>query len=141
MEVVRQLGGVIDLAEGTVEFRNFQNDKVPLEVIAGHLTMDLKPNHASALQKQLAPQMWEVARKGQEVTTLRPSSGKSGSESSSIIHRVATTVTLPEDSLRHQTGTVHTQLNVSSCPFQASSSLSHFAYGVYWRSRGGELLS
>ena len=70
MEVVRHLGGVIDLAEGTIEFRNFQNDKVPLEVVAGHLTMDLKPKHASALLKQLTPQMWEEARKGQEVTTV-----------------------------------------------------------------------
>ena len=54
---VKQLRSVIDVAEKTIEFRNFQNAKVPLEVVAGHLTMDLKPKHASALQKQLTPQM------------------------------------------------------------------------------------
>ena len=53
MEVLRHLGGVIDVAQRTIEFRNFQNAKVPLEVVAGHLTMDLKPKRASALQKQV----------------------------------------------------------------------------------------
>ena len=54
------------MAEKTIEFRNFENAQVPLEVVAGHLTMDLQPKHASALQKQLTPQMWEQARQGQE---------------------------------------------------------------------------
>ena len=57
MEMVRQLRSVIDVAEKTIEFRTFQNAKVPLEVVAGHLTLDLKPKRASALQKQLTPQM------------------------------------------------------------------------------------
>ena len=61
MGVVEQLECVIDVAEKAIEFRTFQNTKVPLEVVAGHLTMDLKPKHASALQKQLTPQMWEQA--------------------------------------------------------------------------------
>ena len=74
--VVKQLGSVIDVAEKTMEFRNFQNAKVPLEVVAGHLTMDLKPKHASALQKQLTPQMWEQTHQGQEATIPRPSSEK-----------------------------------------------------------------
>ena len=38
---------VIDVAEKTIEFQTFQNVKVPLEVVAGHLTMDLQPKHAS----------------------------------------------------------------------------------------------
>ena len=76
-EVLKQLGRVTDVAEKTIEFRNFQNAQVPLEVVAGHLTMDLKPKHASAPQKQLTPQMWEQARQGQEATILRPSSEKS----------------------------------------------------------------
>ena len=125
MKVVRHLGGVCDVAEGTVEFRNSQNVKVPLEVVADHLTMDLKPKHASALSKQLTPQ------DGQEVTTLRPSSGKSGSDSSFVTHHVATTATLPKDFPGHQTDTVHNQMDVSSCSFQSSSSQSHLAYGVF----------
>ena len=59
MGVVKQLGSVIDVAEKTIEFRNFQNAQVPLEVVAGHLTMDFQPKHASALQTQLTPQRWE----------------------------------------------------------------------------------
>ena len=76
MGVLKQLESVIDVAEKTIEFRNFRNAKVPLEVLAGHLTMDLQPKHASALQKQLTPQMWEQARQGQEATIVRPSSEK-----------------------------------------------------------------
>ena len=116
------------MAEMTIEFRNFQNDKVPLEVVAGHLTMDLKPKHASALQKQLTPQMWEQARQGQEATILRPSSGKIGLDSSSITHHVAMTATPPKDSCPHQTDTVHGQTDVSSCHLRASSSRNHVAY-------------
>ena len=52
--LVKQLGSVIDVAEKTIEFRNVQNGKVPLEVVAGHVKMDLNPGRASALQKQLA---------------------------------------------------------------------------------------
>ena len=44
MELVRQKRSVKDVAEKTIEFRTFQNAKVPLEVVAGHLTLDLKPN-------------------------------------------------------------------------------------------------
>ena len=46
------MGSVIDVAQKTIEFENFQNAKVPLEVVAGHLTMDIKPEHASSLQKR-----------------------------------------------------------------------------------------
>ena len=49
MGVVKQLGSVIDVAEKTIEFRNFQNSLLPHEVVAGHLTMDHQPEHASAL--------------------------------------------------------------------------------------------
>ena len=62
---------MIDVTEKAIEFRNFQNAKVLLEVVAGHLTMDLQPEHAAALQKQLTPQMWEQPRQGQEATILR----------------------------------------------------------------------
>ena len=31
------------MAKKTIEFRNFRNAQVPLEIVAGHLTMDLKP--------------------------------------------------------------------------------------------------
>ena len=59
--VVKQLGSVIDVAEETIELRNFQNSQLPLEVVAGHLTMDLQ---------QSTPQMWEQARQGQEAAIL-----------------------------------------------------------------------
>ena len=41
MGVVKQPESVIDVAQKTIEFRNVQNTKVPLEVVAGHLTKDL----------------------------------------------------------------------------------------------------
>ena len=50
------------------------------------------------------------------------------------------TVTPPKDPDHHQTDTAHGLTNVSSRHFQASSSPNHLAYGVYWRSRAGELL-
>ena len=55
VEVVKQLGSAIDVAQKTIELRNFQNAKVP------HLTMDLKPEHVSSLQKRITTQMWEQA--------------------------------------------------------------------------------
>ena len=76
MGVLKQLGSVIDEAKKRSAFQTFQNVKVPREVVAGHLTMDLQPKHASTLQTQLTPQMWEHARQGQEATILRPSSEK-----------------------------------------------------------------
>ena len=36
MGVLKELGSVIDVAEKTIEFQNFQNVKVPLEVVAGY---------------------------------------------------------------------------------------------------------
>ena len=62
-------------------------------------------------------------------------------DSSSITHHIATTATLQSDCPLHQTDTVHNQVDVSSCTFQAPSLQSHLAYGVSWRSRAGELLS
>ena len=100
--------------------------------------MDLKPRHASALQKQLTPQMWEQARQGQEATILRPSSEIIGLDSSSVTHPVALTATPPKDSYHHQTDTAQT--DVSSCHFQAPSSPNRLAYGVCWRSCAGALL-
>ena len=94
---------------------------VPLEVVAGHLTMNLKPKHASARQKQVTTQMWEQARQGQEATILRPSSEKNGLDLSSITHHVAMTATPPKDSYHHQTDTAQGQTGVSSvcvCVFQ-----------------------
>ena len=67
---------MIDVAQKTIEFRNFQNDKVPLEVAAGHSTTNLTPKQAWAPQKQLTHQMREQARQRQEVTVLPPSSEK-----------------------------------------------------------------
>ena len=98
MEVVRQLRSVSDVAEKTIEFQTFQNAKVPVEVVAGHLTLDLKPERASALQQQLMPQMWEQARQGQEATILRPSSENIGLDSLSVTHPVDMTATPPKDS-------------------------------------------
>ena len=114
---MKQFGSVIDVAEKTIEFRNLQNAHVPLEVVAGHLTMDLKPKCASALQKQLTPQAWEQARQGQEATILRPSSENIGLDSSSITHPVAMTTTPPRDSDHHQTDTSHGQMYLSSFHF------------------------
>ena len=94
MGVLKQLGSVIDVTEKTIESQTFQNVKVFVEVVAGHLTVDLQPKRASALQRQLTPQMWEHARQGQEATILRPSSEKVGLALSSITHHVATTATL-----------------------------------------------
>ena len=116
---------MINVAEKTIEFQTFQNVK---EVVAGHLTMDLQPKHASALQTQLTPQMWEQARQGQEATILRPSSEKVGLALSSITHGVATTATPQEDSDHHQTDTAHSQIDVSSGHFQASSLPNHLTY-------------
>ena len=45
MEVVEQLVSVIDVAEKTIEFRNFQNVQVPLEVVAGHQTLTVIRKH------------------------------------------------------------------------------------------------
>ena len=70
MGMVKQLGSVIDVAKKTNKFRNFRSAQVPLEVVDGHLTMDLKPKYASALQKQLTPQRWRQARQGQEAAIL-----------------------------------------------------------------------
>ena len=39
MGVLKQLGSVIVVAEKTVEFQAFPNAKIPLEVVAGHLTV------------------------------------------------------------------------------------------------------
>ena len=47
MGVTKQLGSVIDVAQRTIEFRNA---KVPLEVVAGHLTMDLQLEHAAVFR-------------------------------------------------------------------------------------------
>ena len=104
---VEAMGSVIDVSEKTIEFQTFQSAKVPLEVVAGHFTVDLQPKHASALQTQLTPQMWEQVRQGQEATILRPSSEKIGLASSSITHLVATTATPQEDSDYQQTDTAH----------------------------------
>ena len=138
--VLKQLGSVIDVAEKTIEFETFQNAKVPLEVVAGHLTMDLQPKRASAPQKQLAPEMREQVRQGQEATILRPSS-----ENVVLVwpyhqsHHVATTAKPQEDSDSHQTDTAHGQTNGSSGDFQDSSLPNHWTYRVYWRSRAGEM--
>ena len=98
MEVVKQMVSVIDVAEKTIEFRNFQNFQFSLDVAAGHWTMDLQPKDAAALQKQLTGQMWEQERQGQEATILRPSSEKNiGLDSSSITLLVAMTATSRKD--------------------------------------------
>ena len=139
MGVAKRLGSVIDVAQRTIEFRNFQNARVPLEVVAGHLTVDVQREHASALQTQLTTQMWERSQ-GQEAAILRPSSEELGVDSSSIIHHVAMTATPPQDSCHHPTDTAHVQTDVSSRHFQSSGLLNHLAYGVYGRFRAGELL-
>ena len=93
--------------------------------------MDLKPKHASALQKQFTPQMWEQARQRQEATILRPSSEKVGVDSPPITHQVAMTATPPKDP---------GLMDVTSFHFQATSLPNRLAYGVCWRSRVGDLL-
>ena len=49
------------------------------------------------------------------------------------------TATPPKDSDHRETDTAH-GMDVSSFHSQAPSSLNHLAYGVYWRSRAGNLL-
>ena len=78
MGVLKQLGSVIDVVETTIELQAFPNAKVPLEVVAGHLTMDLQPKHASALRNGCRHSCGEQSRQGQEVNILRPSSEKVG---------------------------------------------------------------
>ena len=119
MGVLQQLGSVIDVAEKTIEFRNFRNVQVPIEVVAGHLTMDLPPKHASAHQSQLTPPMWDQARQGQEATILRPSSENIGWDASSLTQPVAMTATPPKDSDCHQTDAAHGQTDVSSGHFSS----------------------
>ena len=103
------------MAEKTIEFRNFQNAQVPLEVVAGHLTMDLKTK----------PQMCDQERQ-RRIQFFN--------------HLQKTLVTPPEDSDHHHTDTAHSLTDVSSCHFQASSLPNYLAYRVYWRSRPVELL-
>ena len=69
---------------------------------------------------------------------LRPFSEKVGLALSSITRHVATTATLQTLT---KTDTAHGQTDVSSGQFQASSLPNHLIYGVYWRSRAGELFS
>ena len=76
---------------------------------------------------------------GQEATIPRPSSEKVGFALSSLTHLVATTATPQEDFDHHKTDTAHGQTDVSNGHFQASSLPDHLTYGVYWRSRAGEL--
>ena len=101
--------------------------------------MDLQPMHASALQTQLTPQMWERAQQGQEATILQPSSEKVGLALSSNTHHVAMTATPSADSDHHQTDTAHGQTDASSCHLQASSLPNHLTHGVSWRYRAGKL--
>ena len=86
-------GSVIDVAKKTIKFRTFRGAQVRLEVVAGHLTRDLEPKHASALQKQLTPQMLGQARQGLEATVLPPSSENIDLDSSFLTHPVAVTAT------------------------------------------------
>ena len=114
------LGSVIDVAEKTIDFRNFQNDKVPLEIVAGHLTSDLKPKQASALQKT--------------VDTSDVRTGTSGVRRSHFFDRLQkkmvwihhpSHIMLPRPPHRQKTllttrlTPVHGQTDVSSCDFQA----------------------
>ena len=140
MGVVVQLESVTNVAEKTIEFRNFQNVQVPREVVAGHLTMDLKPKHASSLQKYLTGQMWEQARHGQEVALRPPSEWIQGLDSSSIAHHVSMTVTSSKDPSHHKTSTAHIQTAASGWNWNDASPLLRLAHGVYWRSGAGELL-
>ena len=131
---------VIDVEQKTIEFRDFQNAKVPLEVVAGHFTIDLKPKHASSLQRHLPTQLWEQARHGHEVT-LRPSSARNeGLKSSSIAHHVSMTATPSKDPSHHKTFTAHVQTAASGLNCHVQSPLPHLAHGVYGRSHAGELL-
>ena len=85
--------------------------------MAGHLTMDLKPKHASALQKQLTPRMWEQARQGQEGYNFSTVFRKSGfglviNWTPCRHHRHTA-----KGSHHHQTDTSHGQTDVSSRHF------------------------
>ena len=51
MGVVGQLESVIDVAQKTLEFRNIHNAKVPLEVVAGHLTDDLAASTTDSIPR------------------------------------------------------------------------------------------
>ena len=72
--------------------------------------------------------MWEQARLRQEATILRPSSEKSGVDSSLIIHHVDMTALPQQDSSHHQTDTAHAQTDDSCSHFQASNLPNHLAY-------------
>ena len=108
---------------------NFKHSETPrslLKLWRVSLTMEPQPKHASALQKQLTPQMWGQARQGQEAAVLRLSSEKVGLDFSPITHHVAMAATPPEDFDHHQTDTAHGQTDVSSGHFQASSLPNQF---------------
>ena len=138
MGVVKQLGSVIDVAPEIIELRNFQNGKVPLEVVAGHLTTDRRPEHASALQKQLTTT---------DVGT--GTSGTGGYNSSTVFRKTWFGLSIDHTSWchdRHRT-LIITKLTQRTAKrtfrvvtFKPSSLLNHLAYGVYWRSRAGESL-
>ena len=104
MGVVKQPESVTDVAQKTIEFRNIQNAKVPLEVVAGHLTMDLRPKHASSFQRHLTTQMWDQARHGQEVT-FRPSSERHVIHDPSVVHHVVKTATQSKRHVHHDAPT------------------------------------
>ena len=139
MGVVKQPESVIDVAQKTIEFRNIQNAKVPLEVVAGHLTMDLRPKHASSFQKHLTTQMWDQARHGQEVP-FRPSSERHAIHDPSVVHHVVKTATQSKRHVHHDAPTGHVHNAVEENHLNDIGLSPHLAHGVYWRSRAGELL-
>ena len=73
------------MAKKTIEFRDFQNAQVPLEVVAGHLTMDLKPKHAFCTSETVDATDVGQARQGQSSTVFK----NIDLDSSSLTHPVA----------------------------------------------------
>ena len=122
---------MVDVAEKTIELRNFHNAKVPLEVVAEAHFCTSETVDATDVGKGTSGtggyNSWTIFRKVRL-------------DFSSITHHVAMTATPSKDSYHHQTDTAHGQTDVSSGHFQASSLPNHLACGVHWRSRAGELL-
>ena len=131
MGVVKQPESVTDVAQKTIEFRNIQNAKVPLEVVAGHLTMDLRPKHASSFQRHLTTQMWDQACHGQEVT-FRQSSERHAIHDPSVVHHVVKTAAQSKRHIHHDAPTGHVHNAVEDNHLCDIGLSPHLAHGVYW---------
>ena len=110
MGVVKQPESVIDVAQKTIEFRNILFAKVPLEVVAGHLTMNLGPKHASSFQRHLTTQV------------IRDPS---------VVHHVVMTATQSQRHVHHDASTGYVHNAVADNHLNDIGLSLHLAHGVY----------